>query len=575
MTGNATSVMSGRVAYALGLEGPAVTVDTACSSSLVALHLACQALRAGECDLALAGGVTVMATPGDVRRASRRQRRAGRRRPVQGVRGGGRRHGLGRGRRDAAAGAAVRRPAQRAPGAGRGARAARSTRTGRRNGLTAPNGPSQQRVIRAALASAGLAPAEVDAVEAHGTGTALGDPIEAQALLATYGQGRPADRPLWLGSVKSNIGHTQAGGGGGRGDQDGAGAARTGCCRATLHVDEPSPHVDWSAGGGAAADRAGAVARDRAPAPGRGLLVRDQRHQRARHPRGSTRVPGSGSGRRLRMRRRRRRPGRCRGLRRRGLWCRGLGAGGPGRWWRGRCRARRAGLAAQAARLAAYVAARPELDPADVGWSLAATRSLFEHRAVVIGGGRDELAAGLAAVAAGQPGGGVVTGAVPPTGPGRVGFVFAGQGSQRAGMGRGCTRPSRCSRRRSTGPARLLEAELGRAGAGGGARAVTTTSGLDQTVFAQPGLFAVQVGLVALLGACGDHAGCGGGSFGGGGGGGVRGGGAVAGGCVRAGGGAGPADAGAAGRRGDGRGRGGGGGGRGGAGRRAGVVSRR
>ena len=192
-----------------GLEGPAVTVDTACSSSLVALHLAAQALRAGECALALAGGVTVMADARRVRRvlpAARAGRRtAGARRspPPRTAPAGPRASGCCCWSGCPTRGATATR-------CSRWCAARRSTRTARRNGLTAPNGPSQQRVIRQALANAGLSPSDVDAVEAHGTGTTLGDPIEAQALLATYGQDRPTDRPLWLGSVKSNIGHTQA-----------------------------------------------------------------------------------------------------------------------------------------------------------------------------------------------------------------------------------------------------------------------------------------------------------------------------------------------------------------------------
>ncbi|WUI09931.1 type I polyketide synthase [Micromonospora sp. NBC_00421] len=417
-TGNTTSVASGRISFTLGLNGPAVTVDTACSSSLVALHLAVHALRRRECDLAIAGGVTVMATPG-VFVVFSRQRGMSVDGRCKAFAAGADGTGWGEG-----GGVFV---LERLADAERNGhpilaviRGSALNQDGASNGLTAPNGPSQQRVIRQALANARLGTADVDMVEAHGTGTTLGDPIEAQALIATYGQDRPADRPLWLGSVKSNIGHTQSAAGV-AGMVKMVMALRNGVMPETLHVDAPSTHVDWSAG-------AVSLLTERRPWP---ELDRPRRggvssfgvsgtnaHVIVEEYRPSVTTDAEQADEPTRTRDRA-----C------GLVASDVTA------WPVSARSKGA-LAVLAARLAERVREHGAVDPTAVGWSLLTTRSTFDQRAVVVGADLDELLAGLDALAAGSPAGNLVSGTAVGSSAGPV-FVFPGQGAQSARMAAG------------------------------------------------------------------------------------------------------------------------------------------
>ncbi|MEV6975262.1 beta-ketoacyl synthase N-terminal-like domain-containing protein [Kitasatospora sp. NPDC093806] len=481
LTGNAASVISGRLAYTFGLEGPALTVDTACSSSLVALHLACRSLRAGESTLALAGAVTVLSTPHAFIGFSRQRGLApdGRCKPFA-ASADGTAWGEGAGVVLLERLSDARRNGHPVLAVIRGSA---TNQDGASNGLSAPNGPAQQRVIREALASAGLSAAEVDAVEAHGTGTPLGDPIEAEALFATYGVDRPAEQPLWLGSVKSNIGHTAAAAGM-AGVIKMVKAMEHGVLPPSRYADAPTPHVDWSSGtislltepvawpAGDRPRRAGVSAfgisgtnahvvleqAPAAPAVTPGEPVSTPSEPAPTGPRPLIAWPVSARG--------------------------------------------EAALRAQAERLRDHLATTPTT-PTTIGRSLALTRAALSHRAVVLGRDLDELRSGLDALAAGDTAPGLLRGTAAT---GRVGFLFPGQGSQRPGMGQGLYRAHPVFARALDGLCERLDSHLAAQPGLPALRDVLFAEEgspgaalLDETVFTQAGLFAVGMAAFRLL----------------------------------------------------------------------------
>ncbi|MFI6472983.1 beta-ketoacyl synthase N-terminal-like domain-containing protein [Streptomyces sp. NPDC050516] len=476
-TGTAGSATSGRIAYTYGLEGPTMTVDTASSSSLVALHLACRSLRSGETDLALAGGVTVMATPTPFTHFSRLRALSPDARAMpysDSANGSAWAEGAGLLLLERLSDA--RRNGHRVLALVRGSAV---NQDGASNGLTAPSGPAQQRVIRQALTDAGLTPQDVDALEGHGTGTPLGDPIEVQALLATYGQQRPVDQPLWLGSVKSNIGHTQAAAGV-VGVIKSVLALHHGVLPRTLHADTPSAEVDWSAGAVRLLTEAQPWPRESGRKRRAGVssfgLTGTNAHVILEEAPGESPEEARGAS------------GPARGPE---------PADDPAAPWVLSARSR-AALRAQAQRLAEHMTAHPDLRAQDVAHALTTTRNLHRHRAVVTGSDRTQLLSAAAEFGRGERAPGVI---LHDAAPGGLAFAFPGQGGQHTGMGHAAAVAFPAFGQALHEVCAAVDPLLARpltsvmwAAPGSDEAAL-----LDDTTYTQPALFAIQVALYRLF----------------------------------------------------------------------------